>query len=270
MNIDFEFILVVAVLISGVIWLVDRFVMAPEREESNKKRRADKQKKEPVIVEYARAFFPVLLIVLLLRSFVVEPFRIPSGSMIPTLHVGDFILVNKFKYGLRLPVLDTKVLSVDEPKRGDVMVFRYPLNPKIDYIKRVIGLPGDNIRYFNKKLYINGVEAKQSLIGPYDTECIGAPGSAAFKLSEKLPRVEHNIILCEDRRDLPFEYTVPQGQYFVMGDNRDNSSDSRVWKTVPEANLVGKAFMIWMSWDSSREGLGFSNIVWKRIGKMIE
>jgi len=270
MNIDFELILFIAVVVSGIIWLIDIMLFAGDRAASNKRRRESKQKKEPVLVEYARAFFPVLLIVLLLRSFLVEPFRIPSGSMIPTLHVGDFILVNKFKYGIRLPVIDLKVIDVDTPKRGDVVVFRYPRSPEVDYIKRVVGVPGDKIRYFNKKLYINGVELKQTVDGPYDTECYGLPGSAAFRIKEISPEVTHDIIQCRDRREVPMEVSVPEGQYFVMGDNRDNSSDSRVWGMVPEANLVGKAFMIWMSWDSSQDGIGPSNVVWGRIGQTIE
>lgn len=277
MNFDFEYILFLAVVISGVIWLIDTLLFAADRAAKNSKRSESRQKKEPVLVEYARAFFPVLLIVLLLRSFLVEPFRIPSGSMIPTLHIGDFILVNKFKYGIRLPVLNTKVLDMQLPQHGDVVVFRYPRNPEIDYIKRVVGVPGDKIRYFNKTLSVNGKLLNQKIKGPYDTECAQLPGSPAFVIEETSENVTHDIIQCRDRPERPYDFTVPDGQYFVMGDNRDNSSDSRVWGFVPEANLVGNAFFIWMSIDtsinSSKEGLfGFLpfTVAWDRIGAKVQ
>jgi len=210
-------------------------------------------------VEYARSFFPVLLLILLFRSFIAEPFKIPSGSMMPTLLVGDFILVNKFAYGLRLPVLDKKILAVGEPERGDVFVFRYPQNPKEDYIKRVIGLPGDEITYRNKTLFVNGVEVAETDLGNY----VGPsePGrnlGNARVLQEKLGEVEHRIL------EIPNtwighegSWTVPAGHYFAMGDNRDSSADSRFWGFVPEENLVGRAFMIWMNWNN---GIDFSRI----------
>jgi signal peptidase I len=199
--------------------------------------------KEPVVVEYSKSFFPVLLIVFLLRGFIVEPFRIPSGSMLPSLYIGDFILVNKFAYGIKLPVLNTKIIDLSSPERGDIVVFRYPRDPNLDYIKRVIGLPGDHIAYYNKVLYVNGKPVERDFVGQYK-----GPGQTfANEYLEKLQGAEHSILLLPARpNNLQGEYIVPEGMYFVMGDNRDNSNDSRVWGPVPEQNLLGKAFMIWM------------------------
>ncbi|WP_455216938.1 signal peptidase I [Kaarinaea lacus] len=221
--------------------------------------------KEPVFVEYSRSLFPVILAVLVLRSFLVEPFRIPSGSMMPTLLAGDFILVNKFSYGIRLPVVDTKIIPIGEPERGDVLVFRYPKDPSTDYIKRVIGVPGDRIAYYNKQLFINGEPAVQTGLGRYEGVGTGVSMSGAQVRSEQLSGVTHNILIDEGKGTVEGEFSVPEGQYFVMGDNRDNSNDSRYWGFVPEENLVGKAFMIWMNWDSSAGG-----ITWNRIGNDIE
>lgn len=251
---SFPAIMVLLVAITGLIWLVDRFWLAPKRAVNEN---------EPAIVEYAKSFFPILLLVLVIRSFIAEPFRIPSESMLPTLHVGDFILVNKFSYGVRLPVINTKILNTGTPERGDVMVFRYPEQPEIDYIKRVIGLPGDKIGYFNKTLYINGQEIKQELADkPASLAGIVAPRVELKQ--EFLTFNAHDILLDPQRQSREGEMTVPEGHYFVMGDNRDNSNDSRVWGTVPEENLVGKAFFIWMSWDWDQGGL-----VWSRVGNSI-
>ncbi|MDR2013262.1 MAG: signal peptidase I, partial [Rhodanobacter sp.] len=213
--------------------------------------------REPLIVEYGRSFFPILFVILLFRSFVAEPFKIPSGSMMPTLLIGDFILVNKFAYGMRLPVLNTRILDIGGPKRGDVFVFRYPENPKEYYVKRVIGLPGDEITYRSKTLYINGKEIPETELGIYT----GPPESdrrldGAHVKQENLDGLEHRII------EVPQVWVghdgtwkVPPNMYFAMGDNRDNSLDSRFWGFVPEANLVGKAFVIWMNFgDFSRIG----------------
>ncbi|HID48172.1 MAG TPA: signal peptidase I [Chromatiales bacterium] len=197
-----------------------------------------------MLVEYARFLFPVVLVVLVLRSFVAEPFRIPSGSMLPTLEVGDFILVNKFTYGIRLPVLNTEILDLGAPQRGDVIVFRYPENPSIDYIKRVVGVPGDEIAYYNKVLYINGKQAKQEPKMPYQP---AFPNLKRFR--EQLDGVEHDILVNVMYPAGDFIVTVPPDSYFVMGDNRDNSRDSRYWGFVPEQNLVGKAMLIWMNWQ---------------------
>jgi signal peptidase I len=277
MNFDFALLLVILTGVTGVLWLLDRVLLLPARRRraaalesmsslpaAERKTRAEEALREPVVTEYARSFFPVLLLILLFRSFLAEPFKIPSGSMMPTLLVGDFILVNKFAYGLRLPVLNTKILSVGEPKRGDVFVFRYPENPKEDYIKRVIGLPGDEITYRNKTLFINGKEIPESYLGPYTgpTEPNNRMTGAQVKL-ENLEGVEHRIMELPNLQ-VGHEGTwkVPDGYYFAMGDNRDNSLDSRFWGFVPEANLVGKALVIWMNWD---DGIDFG-----RIGTLIK
>ncbi|MCV6615977.1 MAG: signal peptidase I [Cellvibrionaceae bacterium] len=201
--------------------------------------------REPTIVEYSKSFFPVLAIVLVLRSFIAEPFQIPSPSMVPTLEVGDFILVNKYTYGLRLPVVRTKVMDLNQPKRGDVMVFFPPHKPDTYYIKRVVGLPGDHIRYTNNVLYINGEQAPQELLASLP------PARPVYELaSENLDGVEHAIRknITPTRFGKHGEWNVPEGHYFMMGDNRDNSMDSRAWGPVPESAIVGKAFAIWMQW----------------------
>lgn len=253
---NFELFLFLATLFTGVVWLLDALLFAGGRKRALV---GDKEPGEPVLVEYSRSFFPVLLIVFLLRGFLVEPFRIPSGSMLPTLLVGDFILVNKFAYGVRLPVTKWKLLAVDEPKRGDVAVFRYPGDPSIDYIKRIVGIPGDTIRYRDKQLYLNGKAVPRSLLEWIEDE-------QRLVFSESLAGHAHLMQHLNDRRlpDLEGEWVVPDGSYFVMGDNRDNSLDSRKWRFVPEGNLVGKAFMIWMSWDAESWG-----IHWRRIGDSI-
>ena len=277
MDFDFALLLVVLTGVTGVVWLADRLLLAPIRRRraaalesmtslpaNERKTRAEEAVREPIVVEYARSFFPVLLLILLFRSFLAEPFKIPSGSMMPTLLVGDFILVNKFAYGLRLPVLNTKILPVGEPRRGDVFVFRYPENPKEDYIKRVIGLPGDEITYRNKTLYINGKEIPESYLGPYTgpSEPSRSMAGAQVKV-EQLDGIGHRIMeLPQLQIGHEGSWKVPDGYYFAMGDNRDNSLDSRFWGFVPEANLVGKALIIWMNWDS---GVDFS-----RIGTLIK
>lgn len=253
MHFDFSAALVIATLLTGLITGV--YILLQK-----KKAHDIPEGKEPLIVEYARSFFPVLLIVLVLRSFIVEPFRIPSSSMMPTLLIGDFILVNKFSYGIRLPVINTKVIDVAEPKRGDVMVFRYPKTPSLDYIKRVIGLPGDRIGYYNKKIYINGEEFAQSDLGLYNGVGEGKSMTNALLKLEKMPTLEHEILVMQNRPSIEGETVVPQGHYFMMGDNRDNSNDSRYWGTVPEENIVGKAVMIWMNWDGSNGGVALDRI----------
>jgi signal peptidase I len=264
MNFDFPAIMVTAVFFTGTVWALDAWLWAPKRRAQAATSEAS-MLKEPLLVEYSRSLFPVILIVLLLRSFLVEPFRIPSGSMMPTLLVGDFILVNKFAYGLRLPVLDTKFVGVGEPKRGDVVVFRYPKDPSIDYIKRVIGLPGDRIAYYDKKLFINGEPMEQSALDTYVGVGSGVSMSGAKVHNEHLGDVQHDILIDPARGTVEGEFRVPEGHYFMMGDNRDNSNDSRYWGFVPEENLVGKAFMIWMNWDGQGSG-----VTWARIGNSIE
>jgi signal peptidase I len=250
----FEIILTLAVVIGGILAAIDKWVLEP-------KRATDAPM--PVVMDYARSLFPVLLIVLVLRSFVVEPFRIPSGSMYPTLHIGDFILVNKASYGIKLPVVYTKVIDTGAPERGDVVVFRYPVEPDKDYIKRVIGLPGDRISYINKTLMINGELVKQQSVGRYETSGSGAVLNGALELSEDLLGIQHNILIDKDRpaSDL-IEAVVPEGHYFMVGDNRDHSYDSRYWGFVPEENLKGKAFFIWMHFDGGVNG--------DRIGRSIQ
>lgn len=277
MNLDFPTIMVIATFVTGIIWLIDERVWRPKRttkidEIKQSYAGADKEEviaraeKEPIIVEYAKSFFPVILIVLILRSFLFEPFRIPSGSMIPTLKVGDFILVNKFNYGIRLPVLDAKIFDIGSPERGDVVVFRFPKDPSVDYIKRVIGLPGDRIAYRAKNLYVNGKRIESSLTGPYTETKDGMPIPGANKLSEKISdTVNHDILIDSTRPSYNGEWIVPEDNYFVMGDNRDNSNDSRYWGTVPEENLVGQAFMIWMNWNYDDGG-----VEWSRIGESIK
>jgi signal peptidase I len=253
MDYDFSFFLVVATFVTGIVsagyWLYIKNARLPYPSAS-----------EPILVEYARSFFPVVLIVLILRSFLFEPFRIPSGSMMPTLLIGDFILVNKFSYGVRLPVLNTKIVETAEPQRGDIVVFRFPKQPTVDYIKRVIGLPGDRIAYFDKKLYVNGQPAKQVSLGSYNGVGQGTNMSGSEHLVEDLGGIEHSILIHHGAATVEDVFVVPKGQYFVMGDNRDNSNDSRYWGTVPEGNLVGKAIVIWMNWDLENGGIAFNRL----------
>jgi signal peptidase I len=275
MNFDFPTLLVAATLFTGLAWAVDALVWAPRRGRSARQlerqgmspesREVAAALKEPTWIEYCKSFFPVILAVLLLRSFLVEPFRIPSGSMMPTLLVGDFILVNKYAYGIRLPVLNTKIVDIGKPQRGDVVVFRYPKDPSVDYIKRVVGVPGDRIGYYNKILHINGKPAAQIPDGVYVGKGSGISMSGAGKREEQLGDVQHQILVMPRTPGLEGEYVVQDNEYFVMGDNRDNSNDSRYWGPVPEQNLVGRAFRIWMNWDSANGG-----IEWDRIGRKIQ
>ncbi len=265
MNIDFALVLVILTALTGGIWLLDRLLLAPHR---RRMAETGRERSEPVVVEYARSFFPVILIVLLLRSFIAEPFRIPSSSMMPTLLIGDFILVNKFAYGLRLPVLNKQIVPVGSPQRGDVVVFKYPVNPSQDYIKRVVGLPGDHIVYRGKVIYVNGTAVAQESLGRYVGRGSGRDMTGADLKRETVGDVSHEIL---QRPNVFYgprgddAWTVPEGHYFVMGDNRDNSEDSRFWGFVPEQNLVGRAFLIWMNWDSLNGGIEFG-----RLGTVIE
>ena len=260
MNFDFSALLVFLTFASGIIWLIDSLFFASSRKETT-----TENVKEPVWVEYARSFFPIFLIVLILRSFIFEPFKIPSASMMPTLLIGDFILVNKYEYGLRLPVLHTKFIENKTPERGDIVVFRYPEDPSIPFIKRVVGLPGDKVSYHDKVLYINDIPMKQMENGLYNAHGAGYMMNGALLQIENLKGKEHEILLDPRRYSQELEEIVPEGHYFVLGDNRDNSKDSRFWGYVPDENLVGRAFAIWMNWDSKNGGIDFS-----RIGTVIK
>ena len=249
MSFDFELLLVLLTIFTGLIALASYFI--------SKLKYTIKSKIINSIAEQSKSLFPIFFIVLILRSFIFEPFRIPSASMMPTLLIGDFILVNKYDYGIRLPVTHKKFLKNNTPERGDVVVFKYPENPKIPYIKRIIGLPGDKIAYYNKTIYINDEMVEQVTIGSYPAYGAGLPMIGSMLVSEKLGAVENNILI---------ETKIPDSHYFVLGDNRDNSKDSRYWGFVPEDNLVGKAFIIWMNWDGKSKNI----INYERIGKSIK
>ena len=252
MTFDFSAVLLGLTLISGLIWWIDAKFYAPHRPPPE----AGERPHLPILVDYARSFFRVFLIVLLLRSCLFEPFRIPSGSMIPTLLIGDFILVNKYNYGIRLPVINKKIIQLGDPERGDVIVFRYPRDPSTPYIKRVVGVAGDTIEYKNKTVYLNGEPLEYVPLGRY----VGDSMNGAKLLQENLDGVEHQIILSSHAgSSVGDSWTVPEGHYFVLGDNRDNSKDSRYWKFVPDRNIVGRAFLIWMNWDWSK-GPDFSRV----------
>ena len=251
MSINLALILTLLTLFTGVVYLLDVFVWHDSKRSSEESRGG-----RQTLVEYSRSFFPVLLIVLVIRSFVFEPFRIPSGSMMPTLLQGDFIFVKKFSYGLRLPVTETKILETGSPERGDVVVFRLPQNPSINYIKRVVGLPGDTLVYDDHRLTINGelVELEPS---PDAT-----PDMRVY--IEDLDGRKHEILVTNDYSVKDDVYTVPDDHYFVMGDNRDNSKDSRFIQAIPESHLVGEAVRVWMHMD------GLSWPRWDRIGTKIQ
>ncbi|MEN8169597.1 MAG: signal peptidase I [Pseudomonadota bacterium] len=277
MSFDFPLLLVLLTLATGVVWALDGLLWRAKRRSRVESLKSggerneqvlEKAGREPSLIEMSRSFFPIILIVLVVRSFVVEPFRIPSGSMMPTLSIGDFILVNKSAYGIRLPVLNSRILDIGSPQRGDIAVFRYPENPKIDFIKRIVGVPGDRIAYRNKVLYINGKLAAQEYLGGYVGVGSGAVMTGSRRFHEELSGVEHEILVMPGRNVFggDFDYVVPDGHYFAMGDNRDNSRDSRAWGFLPEENLVGKAFLIWMNWDWQQDGV----IDWGRLGSKIQ
>jgi len=270
---NFALILFILLLITGAVTLADKLVFSKQRAEDEP---------EPWWIEYPKSFFPVILIVFLLRSFLVEPFKIPSSSMRPTLEVGDFILVNKFTYGIRLPIVEKKIIDINQPQRGDVLVFRYPLDPSLDYIKRVVGVPGDEVTYKDKQLIINGQPQALKPDGSYSY----LEGTLAFvttqRFQEKLGEATHDVAHLTDAppvriggvRSFPgrencvynesgFTCKVPPGSYFMMGDNRDNSEDSRYWGFVPDDHIRGKAFFIWWNWDD------VSSMAFKRIGRGI-
>ncbi len=306
-QLDFALVLVVISVAGGLIWALDHWVLAPAR------RRAalDAGKRpeavpEPGTVDYARSMVPVVVVVLVLRSFLFEPFRIPSDSMMPTLHDGDFILVNKFSYGLRVPVLNRKILDLGTPERGDVVVFRFPRNPSINYIKRVVGLPGDRVKVVGDRIYVNDEPLPETGLGRYSDGCyinmrlnevqtgehrhqvLSCLTPYSLVTNVQLPGCNRRIgrsYSCVEETDLPEsgsvydhgdqdEVVVPDGNYLMIGDNRDNSDDGRYWGPdgrwgfVPEENLVGSARRVWFSFDWDRRWKGL--IDWSRIGKRID
>lgn len=249
---NFAFWLFAACVVTGVIYLVDILYYAKHRSADTK---------PGFIIENARSFFPILILVFLLRSFLIEPFRIPSGSLEPTLLVGDFVATNKYIYGIRLPIIEKKIINITSPKTGDIVVFRWTPDPTIDYIKRVIGVPGDVVEYQNKILKINGVEAKQKFI-KYTTD--PSSGESVAEYLENLNGIKHKIFKKIDDPAIDFKVTVPKNSYFVMGDNRDSSSDSRYWGFVDDANIRAKALITWFSWNSKEK-----SVRWNRIGRGI-
>ena len=250
---NFALILLVLTVVTGILYAVDVLKFRNLRA---------KNAKEPIWVEWGASFFPVILVVFVLRSFLFEPFKIPSGSMIPTLLVGDFILVNKFTYGIRLPVINKKIIDLNSPQRGDVMVFRYPEDPSLDYIKRVVGVPGDTVAYQNKRLSINGQPVETTRIADYlhperlyySEQYVARMGDVEYRyLNDSVaPAFIPDAARFPYRDNCTYNAAgvvckVPEGHYFVMGDNRDNSRDSRFWGFVPEQNIVGKAFFVWLN-----------------------
>jgi len=294
-RLDFSAVLFGITVLTGLVWAVDALLLSRRRAATASGAGKDLSAiREPGTVDYARSFFPVALVVLVLRSFVFEPFRIPSDSMMPTLLDGDFIIVNKYAYGLRLPVINEKVVSIGNPQRGDVVVFRYPLDPSVNYIKRLVGLPGDHVEVRADRITVNGVPVPFKIVSPYNDGCY-----VNFQLAqETLGEHTHQALLCPvpldpsptplpgcNRKEIRgyncgeaqgaaalmsdapvWSRTIPPGQYLMMGDNRDNSEDGRVWGFVPEQNLVGKATRIWFNWDLQRTG----GPVWSRIGSAIK
>jgi signal peptidase I len=295
-RLDFSLLLVLVAAIAGLVWLIDKLLFSAGRRKAAAMAGLDPGAQPlPLTVDYARSLFPIALIALLVRSFLFEPFRIPSDSMMPTLQDGDFILVNKYAYGLRLPVLDRKIVKVGELERGDVVVFRFPPDPSVHFVKRVVGLPGDRVRVLSDQLIVNGQAVRLRVLSRYDDGCYHN-----FRLeSEILGHHEHQVLSCltpneivapasatcarkmdgnynyeclepqlqgeRDRGDSP-EMVVPAGHYLMIGDNRDNSDDSRDWGFVPDQNIVGKATYIWFNWDLRRPG----RPLWSRIGHPIE
>ena len=252
---DVPLLLTSLTILTGLLYLLDLFYFA-------KKRGATEDM--PWLFDCAKSFFPIFLIVLLIRSLLIQPYRVPTGSLEPTIMPGDFIIVNQYAYGLRLPVLNKKIMEIGAPKRGDIALFRYPSDPNVIFVKRVIGLPGDHISYRNKTLNINGEIAQQTDLG-MDLE-VGRGLYLPVQLkTEMLGEISHRIFIKPNYREFEeFDIIIPVESYFMMGDNRDNSNDSREWGVVPEKNFIGKAVGIWMSWDHPNK-----TVRWKRIGNKI-
>tara|TARA_B100001123_G_scaffold149311_1_gene172876 strand:- start:86 stop:907 length:822 start_codon:yes stop_codon:yes gene_type:complete len=272
---DFSFVLFAGLVITGGVVLWDRLQRPKETDLKGKETIGTHSSRAGIVIEYARAFFPVILVVFVLRSFIVEPFRIPSGSMLPSLYIGDFILVSKFSYGLRLPLVNQKVFSIGTPKRGEVLVFRFPRNPKTNFIKRVVGVPGDIVEYKNKRLRINGNVVDIEKVDRERTEQGATRSDQVEKYIESLGKSSHGILLDSALYSRDGRIKVPENQFFVMGDNRDHSNDSREWGFVPEENIVGRAFFVWFSWDSKKDDYFWNDYIgggvnWPRIGNRID
>ncbi|MEO9653772.1 signal peptidase I [Marinomonas dokdonensis] len=269
MGFDFELILAIAFFVTGAVWLYDRIVylpkrklvlaeMTPEARQAISKDTKQTLAQTPKLVTEVKSYFVIVAVIFGLRSFVVEPFQIPSGSMLPTLEIGDFILVNKFEYGVRLPVLNTTLIPTNEPKHGDVVVFKYPRDPSLNYIKRMVGLPGDKISYHNKTLSINGQVLATNLVAELSTSL--NPNKEPVRVFvENLGGKNHEVYNSYYQNPLEGDWVVPEDSYFVMGDNRDNSSDSRVWGFVPKANMKGRAFYVWLHWNELLSVPSFKN-----------
>lgn len=300
----FALILVLLTISTGIVWFIDKFKWAKKRKQAYAEIQAQseielddkmlaKMHVENPIIENARSLFPVIAVVFVLRSFIYEPFQIPSGSMMPTLLIGDFILVEKFSYGIKEPVWQTTLIPTGHPERGDVAVFKYPITPTVDYIKRVVGLPGDRIVYKNKKLYLipacdeancgNYKALNKDFLGD---EEFNYKGLSMQVFTEKLGEVDHKILnnplkgepigayyQQKDVQTYAYEWVVPEGHYFMMGDNRDDSADSRFWGFVPERNLVGKAVAKWISFEFGRDPESYfhwvpTNVRFSRVGSI--
>ncbi|MCP3680636.1 MAG: signal peptidase I [Gammaproteobacteria bacterium] len=256
---NFTWIIVIFTALSGLVWLMDYSFFQLKREAC--------EGKLPWWIDYSRSFFPVFLAVLIIRSFIFQFYLVPTGSLVPTVLPGDFLFVTQYSYGLRLPLMHTKILSVAEPKRGDIAVFHFPPHPSIDYVKRIVGVPGDHIIYKDRTLTINGKKATQQVVG--DTTYRGIPPDRSFPaqiIEENLAGVKHKILLDTERSEdsKSYDFTVPPGYYFAMGDNRDDSADSRFWGLVPEYDLGGKAWWVVMSWNRHQH-----HIRWSRIGTRV-
>lgn len=256
LNISYYFpiVLTLATILTGIIYGLDKIFWAKKR---------NKEAKKPAFIEFSHSFFPVFLIVLVIRSFIAQPYRVPTGSLEPTVLPNDFLLVTQYSYGLRLPITNTRIIKVAEPKRGEIAVFHFPLQPSVDYVKRIIGVPGDHVVYKDKMLTVNGVKATQTYEGPAIDYETGVP----VKLYEEdFMGIKHPIFINPDKVDTTtYDFIVPPGMYFAMGDNRDGSYDSRYWGFVPEANLVGKAQYILLSYDSQAK-----KIRWSRSGQALK
>ena len=274
-SMDFAFALFGGLVITGGVVLWDRLQRPKETGFKGKETTGTDSRSAGIVIEYARAFFPVILVVFVLRSFIVEPFRIPSGSMLPSLYIGDFILVSKFSYGIRLPLVNQKVFSIGTPKRGEVLVFRFPRNPKTNFIKRVVGVPGDIVEYKNKRLRINGKVVDIEKVDRERTEQGATRSDQVEKYIESLGKSSHGILLDSALYSRDGRIEVPENQFFVMGDNRDHSNDSRFWGFVPEENIVGRAFFVWFSWDSKKDDYFWNDYIgggvnWPRVGNSID